>query len=204
MDLNLERPHVRPLPSRTHPTECIDLTRPSTAPGQLTLDRPHHRAGSSPSVTTPPASINLERPLRKSKSTHSYAGLPPLDKPSFTAEGGTNSSVNQELTVQEWADDKLAFPRTKVGDASIVYSVTNPRKNSLRSAELNKWISSVKNLSSRRHDPVQAIDFLRNCTVDTLLNAEGILEVLNEVKDEIHSAREDFLRVIVDSSKPDL
>ena len=40
--------------------------------------------------------------------------------------------------------------------------------------------------------------------MDTLLNAEGILEVLNEVKDEIHSAREDFLRVIVDSSKPDL
>ena len=112
--------------------------------------------------------------------------------------------MNQELTVQEWADDKLAFPRTKVGDALIVYSVTNPCKHSLRSAELNRWISSVNNLSSRRHDPVQTMDFLRNCTVDTLLNAEGILEVLNEVKDEIHSAREDFLRMVADSCKPDL
>ena len=120
MDLNLERPRVRPLPSRTNPAEVIDLTRSPTAPGELILDRPHHKAGSGPSVTTPPASINLERPLHKAKSSQSYAGLPPFDRPSFTAEGGTNSTVNQELTVQEWADDKLAFPRTKVGDASIV------------------------------------------------------------------------------------
>ena len=86
----------------------------------------------------------------------------------------------------------------------VIFSVTNPHKDSLRSAELNKWIRSVNNLSSRRHDPVQAMDFLRNCTVETLLNAECILDVLNEVKDEIHSARGDFVRMIVDSSKPDL
>ena len=86
----------------------------------------------------------------------------------------------------------------------VIFSVTNPRKDSLRSAELNKWIRSVNNLSSRRHDPVQAMDFLRNCTVETLLNAECILDVLNEVKDEIHSARGDFVHMIVDSSKPDL
>ena len=87
MDLNLERPRVRPLPSRTNPTEVIDLTRSPTAPGELILDRPHHKAGSGPSVTTPPASMNLERPLHKAKSSQSYAGLPPFDRPSFTAEG---------------------------------------------------------------------------------------------------------------------
>ena len=86
----------------------------------------------------------------------------------------------------------------------VIFSVTNPCKDSLRSAKLNKWIRSVNNLSSRCHDLVQAMDFLRNCTVETLLNAECILDVLNEVKDEIHSAREDFVRMIVDSSKPDL
>ena len=86
----------------------------------------------------------------------------------------------------------------------VIFSVMNPRKDSLRSAELNKWIRSVDNLSSCHPDPVQAMDFLRTCTVETLLNAKCILDVLNEVKDEIHSARGDFVHMIVDLSKPDL
>ena len=109
IDLNLERPRVRSLASRANPADVIDLTRPSKAHDQLNLDRPHLKAGSDPSLTTPPASINLERPLRKAKSTQSYEGFPPSDKSLFTAERGT--------TIQEWADDKLDFPRTKVSDA---------------------------------------------------------------------------------------
>ena len=86
---------------------------------------------------------------------------------------------------------------------SIIFSATNPSKDSLRNAELNKWISSVNNISSCSHDPVQVLEFLQHCKVETLLDAECILEVLNELKDEIHSAREDFL-YMSDLSKPGL
>ena len=75
----------------------------------------------------------------------------------------------------------------------IISSVTNPRKDSLRSVELNKWISCVNNLSSRIRDPVQALDFLRHSAVESLLDAECVLEVLGELKDEIYSARDEFL-----------
>ena len=109
INLNLERPRIRSLASRANPPDVIDLTHPSKAHDQLNLDRPHLKAGSDPSLTTPPTSINLERPLCKAKSTQSYEGFPPSDKSLFTAERG--------VTIQEWADDKLDFPRTKVSDA---------------------------------------------------------------------------------------
>ena len=82
--------------------------------------------------------------------------------------------------------------------------MANPSKDSLRSEELNKWIHNVNNLSSRTHDPAQAIKFLRDCEVSSLLNAECALEVLNEVKDEIHSAKEDFLRMALHLCKRDV
>jgi hypothetical protein len=75
----------------------------------------------------------------------------------------------------------------------IISSVTNLGKHSLRSVELDKWIRCVNNVSSRSHDPVQPMELLRHCAVESLLDAECILEVLNELKDEIYSAREDFL-----------
>jgi hypothetical protein len=80
----------------------------------------------------------------------------------------------------------------------IISSVTNLRKHSLRSVELEKWISCVNNLSSRSRDPVQAMELLRHCTVESLLDAECILDVLSELKDEIYSAREDFLHMTHD------
>ena len=109
IDLNLEHPCVHSLASRANPADVIDLTRPSKAHDQLNLDRPYLKAGSDPSLTTPHTSINLEHPLHKAKSIQSYEGFPPSDKSLFTAERGT--------TIQEWADDKLDFPRTKVSDA---------------------------------------------------------------------------------------
>lgn len=83
----------------------------------------------------------------------------------------------------------------------LISSVTNLRKHSLRSPELDKWISCVNNLSSRTRDPVQAMELLRHCAVESLLDAECILEVLNELKDEIHSAREEFLHMTDDLYK---
>ncbi|EDQ98341.1 uncharacterized protein LACBIDRAFT_336052 [Laccaria bicolor S238N-H82] len=104
LDLNLDRPSVRQPTSKTNPAGVIDLTR-----------SPPAKAGSGPSLTTLPTSINLDRPLRKAKSAQSYAGLPPCE-PLLTAERVTHSSVEQEMTQHEWADDRLSFPRTKVGD----------------------------------------------------------------------------------------
>ena len=83
----------------------------------------------------------------------------------------------------------------------IVSSATNLREHTLRSAELDKWISCVHNLSSRSRDPVQTMEFLRHCAVESLLDSESVLEVLNELKDEIYSAREDFLYMMHDLSK---
>jgi len=119
MEFNLERPLVHPPVSKTTPAEVIDLTCSSTAPGQLNLDRPHHKASSSGlTLTTPPTSINLEHPLRKAKSAQSYSGLPPSDKkPLFAPGRETHPSAKQELTEEDWADEKLSFPRSKVGDA---------------------------------------------------------------------------------------
>ena len=77
----------------------------------------------------------------------------------------------------------------------IVSSATNIRKHSLRSVELDKWISCVNNLSSRSRDPVQAMELLRHCAVESLLGSECVLEVLNELKNELNSAREDFLHM---------
>ena len=83
----------------------------------------------------------------------------------------------------------------------IVSSATNIRKHSLRSVELDKWISCVNNLSSRSRDPVQAMELLRHCAVESLLDSECILEVLNELKNELNSAREDFLHMAQDLYK---
>jgi len=83
----------------------------------------------------------------------------------------------------------------------ILSSVTNLRKHSLRSVELDKWISCVNNLSSRSRDPVQAMELLRHSAVESLLDAECVLEVLDELKDEIYSAREDFLHMMQDLYK---
>lgn len=79
----------------------------------------------------------------------------------------------------------------------IVSAVTDLRKHSLRSDELDNWISCVNNLSSRTRDPVQAMELLRHSAVESLLDAECFLEVLNELKDEIYSAREDFIHTRV-------
>ena len=83
----------------------------------------------------------------------------------------------------------------------IVSSATNIRKHSLRSVELDKWISCVNNLSSRSRDPVQAMELLRHCAVESLLDSECVLEVLNELKNELNSAREDFLHMAQDLYK---
>ena len=56
----------------------------------------------------------------------------------------------------------------------------------------------MNNLSSRSRDPVQAMELLRHCAVESLLDSECVLEVLNELKDEIDSAREDFLHMTQD------
>ena len=83
----------------------------------------------------------------------------------------------------------------------IVSSATNLRKHSLRSVELDQWISCVNNLSSRSRDPVQAMELLRHCAVESLLDSECVLEVLNELKNELNSAREDFLHMAQDLYK---
>ena len=83
----------------------------------------------------------------------------------------------------------------------IVTSAINIRKHSLRSIKLDKWISCVNNLSSCSCDPVQAMELLRHCAVESLLDSECILEVLNELKNELYSAREDFLHMMQDLSK---
>ena len=83
----------------------------------------------------------------------------------------------------------------------IVSSATNIRKHSLRSVKLDKWISCVNNLSSRSRDPVQAMELLRHCAVESLLDSECVLEVLNELKNELNSAREDFLHMAQDLYK---
>jgi len=105
--------------SKMTPAEVIDLTHSSTAPGQLNLDRPHHKASSlGLTLTTPPVSINLEHPLHKAKSAQRYGSLPPSDKkPLFAPGRETHPSTKQELTEEDWADEKLSFPRSKVGDA---------------------------------------------------------------------------------------
>ena len=83
----------------------------------------------------------------------------------------------------------------------IVSSVTNLRKHSLRSVELDQWISCVNNLSSRSRDPVQAMELLRHSAVERLLDSECVVEVLNELKNELCSAREDFLHMMQDLNK---
>jgi len=83
----------------------------------------------------------------------------------------------------------------------IIFSVTNPRNDSLRSVKLIKWISCVNNLSSHSHDPVQTLEFLRHSAVESLLDMECILEVLNELRDEMYSAREEFLHMTQDLDK---
>lgn len=107
---NLERPRAPPAASITTP-EVIDLTHSPPA-GHLNLDRPLHKARSSglTSVTPSPA-INLDRPLRKAKSAQSYQGLPPsAANPLFGPGKGTDPMR------KDWADEKLSFPRSKVGD----------------------------------------------------------------------------------------
>jgi len=98
--------------------EVIDLTG-SIPASQFHLDRPLHKARSSGlASTTPPPAINLDRPLRKAKSTQSYKDLPTsAANASFGPGMGTHPSLKQELTREDWADDKLAFPRSKVGGA---------------------------------------------------------------------------------------
>ena len=116
MDLNLERPPVRaPASPHTTPTEVFDLTG-SSSPGKIILDRPHHKASAGTSSATPPAPMNLERPLRKAKSGQSHAGLAPSDKSSLSAGRGTHPSVKGEVAEEDWAEEKLAFPRSKVGN----------------------------------------------------------------------------------------
>lgn len=83
----------------------------------------------------------------------------------------------------------------------VLSSVTNLRKHFLRSSELDKWISCVNNLSSHSRDPVQAMELLRHYAVEGLLDSECILEVLNELKNEIYSAQEDFLLMTCDLYK---
>lgn len=116
-DLDLQRPHAPPAASMLTP-EVIDLTD-SLPPVQFSLDRPLHKARSSgfASTTLPPA-VSLDRPLRKAKSAQSYPGpAPSADNPSFGPGRGTHPGFKQELTREDWADDKLSFPRNKVGDA---------------------------------------------------------------------------------------
>jgi len=92
MEFNLEHPLVHPPVSNMTPTEVIDLTRSSTALGQLNLDRPHHKASSlGLTLTTPPTSINLEHPLRKAKSAQSYSGLPHLTRSLCLLLGGKHT-----------------------------------------------------------------------------------------------------------------
>ena len=114
---NSECPHDPPAASLTIPIDVIDLTRSPPA-RQLNLDRPLHKARSSglASTTTPPA-INLDRPLRKAKSAQSYEGLPPSASTHSLGPGnGTHPSLKDEMTREHWADEKLAFPRSKVGN----------------------------------------------------------------------------------------
>ena len=116
-DFNSECPHDPPAVSLTMPIDVIDLTRSPPA-GQFNLDRPLHKARSSglASTTTPPA-INLDRPLRKAKSAQSYPGLPPSASNSSLGPGNrTHPSLKEEMTRENWADEKLAFPRNKVGN----------------------------------------------------------------------------------------
>ena len=116
-DFNLERPHDSLAASPTTPADVIDLTDSPPA-GQFNLDRPLHKARSSgiASTTTPPA-INLDRPLRKAKSAQSYQGLAPFtSNPPLSPGMGTHPSLKEEMTRERWADDKLAFPRNKVGN----------------------------------------------------------------------------------------
>lgn len=109
--INSERLHPTPSASTTTSVEV-------SMPSQFNLDRPRHKATSGGLAhMTPAPAINLDRPLRKAKSAQSYAGLPPSDaRPSFGPGNGTHPSLKQELTTDEWADEKLAFPRSKVGD----------------------------------------------------------------------------------------
>jgi hypothetical protein len=116
-DFNLGPQHASLAASLTTPAEVIDLTQP-TPSRQFNLDRPLHKARSSGLASpTPPPAINLDRPLRKAKSVQSYQGLAPAANPSFSPGLATHPSLKQESTREEWADEKLAFPRSKVGDA---------------------------------------------------------------------------------------
>ena len=90
----------------------------TTPPSQINLDRPRRKASSvGIAPITPTPAINLDRPLRKAKSAQSYAGLSPSDaKPSFSPGNETHPSFKEEWMTDDWADEKLAFPRSKVSD----------------------------------------------------------------------------------------
>ena len=111
--LNLEPPQDPPAGS----TDLINLTL-SLPVSQFNLDRPLHRAHSSVlSSTTSPSAINLDCPLCKAKSAQSYQSLPPpASNPLFGAMKGTHPSLKEEMTREQWADEKSAFPRHKVGN----------------------------------------------------------------------------------------
>lgn len=106
IELNLERPRPPASQKPPPPPDFIDLTRSPSSP-QFNLVRPPRKANAGLSSATPPAPIILERPLRKAKSAQSYAGMAPSDKA---------SGMNPQWTDEDWTADKLAFPRSKVGD----------------------------------------------------------------------------------------
>ncbi|EDR07672.1 uncharacterized protein LACBIDRAFT_298041 [Laccaria bicolor S238N-H82] len=107
---NLECPHASPAASLLTATDVVDLTGSPPAV-QLNLDRPLHKARSSGLTSTTPPAMNLDRPLRKAKSALSYAGLPP--SASNPPRKGTHPSVKEEMTREDWTDEKLDFPRNK-------------------------------------------------------------------------------------------